>query len=564
MHCCGRKDVNLMVEAMVVSMGRLILAWVVVAALPIMAEATTYYTDKSGSNANSCATAATAASNRSLAKLTIGGTGGSGGGSCLTAAGDTLIVGDGTYVEGEISLTASGSSGSPITIQAEHLHLAILSSTSSNPSCAPNISFRASRLVIDGLRGQIDATDPAGCPNNSANGVFVRMWSTNDPAMGGNESTGHEGGVVRNCLVDYSSHRSLGIKSNQDNSLVENCVVSSSLEGFNGINQIYRNNTIDRADVWGEHLFCKGGARNCQFYNNTIEWSSGNGALTLGGNSSCCWWDASTHYECYNCVAYNNIIKVTGTSNWTVSFTGCKSCTMSNNVIVGTARLFMGPGGSVSTPPEPWPDLSVFENNIISGTGTACTTSWSSGTNTTTDYNDFYNCTSPPTQTHAISGDPLFVNPSSDWHLQSGSPGLEAGTTVTALTYAGSALDLSLDYTGAARQVQWDLGIYEDDTAAPAAGEPIMFISLAWLVFGIGVMAGSILVLNLVQVMSRKLPGMWRIVASCSARLKDRLLLRFAWRALTRDDSRPVRSLRNPIDAPHTEQMSDHADRHHQ
>lgn len=518
---------------MVVSMVRILLGLVVIVALPGPAEATTYYTDKAGSNANSCATAATAASNRMLAKLTIGGTGGSGGGSCVTAAGDMLIVGDGTYVEGEISLTASGASGNPITIQAEHLHLAILSSTSSNPSCAPNISFNASWLVIDGIRGQIDATDPAGCPANSANGAFVRMWGSNNPQMGGNESTGYQGGVVRNCYVVDHTNRSVGIKTNQDYSLIENCTMENSLEGFNGINQVFRNNTITGGDAFGGAYFtCKGGARNCQFYNNVLVWASAYIGIGLGGNSSCCWWDASTHYECYNCVAYNNVVRVTaGTANYAIDFIGCKSCTGSNNVIVGAGKIAMEQGSQGGFPPQPWPDLSVLKNTILSGTGIGCSTSWGSGTNTTTDYNEFYNCTSAPSQTHAITGDPLFVDSSADWHLQVGSPALESGTTVTAVTYAGGDLDLSRDVVGTTRVSPWDLGIYEDDVQSTSGG-PIMFISLGWILFGIAIMAGSALAVNGIQQISAKVPRLCRACLSRSRTWGRRIALRVGWASL--------------------------------
>jgi hypothetical protein len=69
---------------------------------PSLAEATTFYVGKSGSDANPCATAqSSTAGNR---KLTIAS-----GLSCLTAsAGDTLIIGDGTYVESLDDAVPSG------------------------------------------------------------------------------------------------------------------------------------------------------------------------------------------------------------------------------------------------------------------------------------------------------------------------------------------------------------------------------------------------------------------------------------------------------------------------
>src|SRR5688572_29597159 len=58
--------------------------------VPMLAHAETYYVAKSGTNSNSCTQAKTA----TTAKLTIAA-----GTACL-AAGDTLIIGAGTYAEG--------------------------------------------------------------------------------------------------------------------------------------------------------------------------------------------------------------------------------------------------------------------------------------------------------------------------------------------------------------------------------------------------------------------------------------------------------------------------------
>ena len=54
-----------------------------------------------------------------------------------------------------------------------------------------------------------------------------------------------------------------------------------------------------------------------------------------------------------------------------------------------------------------------------------------SGTNTI-NYNNFFGYSAPTAQSNAVIGDPLFVNIASDWHLQTGSPGIRKGTVVTA------------------------------------------------------------------------------------------------------------------------------------
>lgn len=424
--------------------------------------AATYYVGKSGSDANSCATAQS--SSAGSRKLTI-----ISGKNCLTTPGDTLIVGNGTYVESEIQLTVSGTQASPITIRAENNLGVVLSSTS---GCNPNISFYASWLVVDGFHSQIDATDVScGTGLNSATDAFVRMWNSNVPSMTGNTSTGYVGGVVRNCQVDASSHRGVGIKSNQDFSLVEYCVMHQSLEGMNGLDQVFRENTIDAPDIFGDHFTCKAGSRNCRFYNNTITMNAGSRALTLGGNSGNAFdWDPSTGYECYNCVAYNNVVRVIGgTTSWVFGMAGCSNCTMFNNVLIGGSVNF-GTGGSAPAV-QPNPLNPTLYNNIFYCNGVAAQNGTVSGT-LTRDYNNYYNCTGTPAQTHAITGDPLFVNPASDWHVQAGSPTINAGATVSPVTYAGASLPVNVDRAGVTRVVPWDLGIYENnpvDTTPPAA-----------------------------------------------------------------------------------------------
>ncbi len=79
--------------------------------LPVISEAASYYVGKSGSDANSCATAiSSSAGNR---KLTI-----TSGLTCLSP-GDTLLIGDGSYAQAFTSLP-NGSSGQYITIGAEN------------------------------------------------------------------------------------------------------------------------------------------------------------------------------------------------------------------------------------------------------------------------------------------------------------------------------------------------------------------------------------------------------------------------------------------------------------
>ena len=97
-------------------------------------------------------------------------------------AGDTTIVKNGTYTEGElVFINASGTAGARITLRAENQYLAILSSTS---SCSPSISLYASYITIDGLRLTVSANDVL-CTSGSTAGYQIHAWNANEPKRGG-------------------------------------------------------------------------------------------------------------------------------------------------------------------------------------------------------------------------------------------------------------------------------------------------------------------------------------------------------------------------------------------
>ena len=436
-----------------------------------VAEAATYYVATTGSDSNTCIQA----QNINTPKRNIGGYGitTATGITCLTTPGDTLIVRDGTYVEAGIDIRVSGTAANPITIRAEHHLQAILSSISGN-RCAPNIGIHASYVVIDGLRGQINPADPY-CTPDSQTGAFARLWwSGNAPKLTGQQTTIYTGSVIRNCQIDAHRNRSVGIKTNQDNSIIENNVVHSSIEGQNANNIIFRNNYADTGDVWGDIVTCKSGARNCQIYNNTVHKTKEWMALVAGGNSGNIWdWDSSTGYECYNCVIYNNVVYVhAGLGAQAVGLIGCLNCKFFNNVIIN-GSLLLEAGGNQGIPPSPFPHNPVVVNNIF-GCGGKPAHHYSVNTFTgtfTEDYNNFFNCTGTPSQAHPIIGDPRFVNVASDWHLLAGSPALSSGTAVSAVGYAGGNIPVNLAVDGTARVTPWDLGIYAQNGSSSGSSD---------------------------------------------------------------------------------------------
>jgi hypothetical protein len=80
----------------------------------------------------------------------------------------------------------------------------------------------------------------------------------------------------------------------------------------------------------------------------------------------------------------------------------------------------------------------------------------------TIDYNDFYECGSygRPTQTHAITGNEMYVSDTSDWHLQAGSPCFAAGAIINYTGYYGEPVNVAFNRDGIRRTSPWDLGAY--------------------------------------------------------------------------------------------------------
>ena len=390
--------------------------------------ATTYYIRTDGNNAN------------------VGTTDSAGGawltfGKCASTAvaGDTCIVGNGTYIEGEVAFNTSGTSGSRITLQAQNQHQAILSSTS---GCAANISIAANYVTIDGIRTKIDASNTPCGSHNSTDGDGVRCFAGSVPTAGGTTTTLYHHAWVKNTTHDASSARSHGIKCDGDGALVENNISNNGIELGIGEGLIARYNQVLGADGFGSVLVSKFGARNVEIYGNYIScnvdfaW-----CLTLGATTGSSFiFDSAAGIECYNCIAYNNVI--VGGSNLAnegdLLMSGCKDCLMAYNTLLGfklMMNMVAGMGGSGALPENP-----TWKDNTLTGTG-VCGYTWGDYTGTlTVDYNNFRTCTSPPSQTHAVSGDPLL---DANYVPQAGSVLINAGDAITSWPkYGGGTMTL--------------------------------------------------------------------------------------------------------------------------
>ena len=387
-------------------------------------------------------------------------------------AGDTALLMDGTYTEPEIQFRNSGTATMPITVRAQNKHQAILSSTS---GCRPNISIYASYVTIEDIRSIMDPSNvPCARGHNSADGTGVVCWE-GIPPHPANPSTTYHHCVVRGLRIDASSARSHAVKTRQDYALVENCEVYMGLEAFNSYGVVYRNNVIHGVDAWGNPLLAKGGARSFQAYNNVVHIPRGgeSGIILGGATGNQFLYDPPSGIEAYNSIAYNNVVlNETGGSVTALHLRGAKDSAAFNNVVIGgSLALSSGPAGVDPINP-------TFKNNILSCSGKVATGSWNYTGTLSVDYNNFYNCSGPPSQTHPITGDPLLINPRSDWHLASGSPAIQSGTTITVSGFKGETLMVNKDKDGNVRSAPWSLGIYATNAVSPDTALPASPINL--------------------------------------------------------------------------------------
>lgn len=383
----------------------------------------------------------------------------------VTAPGSTIWLMDGTYTQGEVPFFNSGTQAKPITLRAVNKWQAIISSTSGQ---SPAISVYASWITIRDLYFQLSPSNVPPAQYTSAN-CDIRAWNSVNATVS-NPTTGRVGFHVIGCKsVTTTPGRAACIKSGHDYSIIEDCDVYSTLETFNCRDSIIRNNIVRGQDQFGISILVKGGARDNLVYGNLVyntSESTDSVGIALGGESQSIYlFDQTTNREAYNCYAFNNIVVNNASHDrLQMAFWGAQNCGFINNVGIRTkfdCRPTVTNGGTTVSP--------TILNNIFYGAGT----SYFYGSFTyqgtlTRDYNNFYNYSNAPTQAHPITGNPLFVNLASDWHLQAASPCISAGTSPISLPkYHGGTVDILTDFDGATRSAPWSIGAYEYGATPP-------------------------------------------------------------------------------------------------
>jgi len=364
-----------------IGFGRWVVSLIILLAIPALLGATTWYCSPSGSDSNP------GTSSQPFRTVAAG----------ITAAnpGDTIVLENGTYpadtpygggsTSGYLLMVGkSGTAGAPITLMAQNSQMAIL-------DCGN--AYNSAQTGCEGYLSLIGA----------AYWVFNGLTFANsyDAGVNMNSSTPDHDITFEGCLFENIGQH-----------------VESSAYGMDG-------------------LYANQGSYNLTFNGNTF---SNIGRITAG--STYPFNDHALYLHASNSTVINNVFSgfIAG---WGVQTAIGFSGLIANNTFAFTSA---NDGGQVML----WDVASgaiSLENNIFYNppSGFAVNTCALSASSCTLNTNLVYNGTMSPSEScggstvtcsvsNAISANPNFVNATSNFQLQPGSPAINAGMTIPAVT----------------------------------------------------------------------------------------------------------------------------------
>jgi parallel beta-helix repeat protein len=403
--------------------------------------ATTYYVSTGGSNGNNGLTTLTpwATLHYSIP---------------LLAANDTLIVMPGTYdLSHEGSATNLTISQNNVTIQGQSPSTAIIDGASAS-TWVYGITVTGSTVTIQQLN--ITRFQTAGIYLNGCSGATVQYLDVSDNGTAAPSGTGivlfgtTSAYVYNNTIywtgnASFIQNRGIVAASSTDNT---NIIHSNSVYGHDGpayagievgtgTAPIVSENTINNNETGIRLNDTTSTVRRNLVYDNT----TGIHVAATSSSTPSIW---------------NNMIKYSaGPATTGILVEQLSAGTAAPLVYHNTVDGMTGPGVHATNGGS----SPLIRYNIVTNSGVGISST--AGATPTLRYNNVYNCTTAYNGIGAGVGDtsvdPNYVNPGSDWHLQAGSPCIDAIPT-------GEADPVSDDKDGAARPSGsgFDQGCYED------------------------------------------------------------------------------------------------------
>ena len=431
-----------------------------------------YYvrTDGHDTNCNGLTDAA-AASAPNCAYLTIGKA------ISVASGSDTVTIADGTYSEGNQTISSNGTDGDNL--------LTFKGQSNAGADWQGYLTISGDYVKIY----QLKITPTATYSGANITGDYV-TFEDNDIYPTGNNSTGLLLGAASGSSGANATIKDNYIESPQNGMYIQNSSTNATIDG-NEVNALYqydssgdmdwmriwgtghtvKNNTfhggltitgtphVDCFQNWGwsgavfsnvviENNYCKDFSEGTMlnFYNATDVWEN----ITVRNNIFSAGANGGRNYGIKNLKLYNNTFINISQSAWDVmSEGGVSDCTggeIKNNIFYNPSsdayqRIYnvWGACGDIED------DSDYVNTNLIFTPNDAHT--WVQG-----DYpNDI------------VNEDPLFVNAASDHHLSFGSPAIEAGVTIVTVTH---------DKDGIVRPqgVAYEIGAYEFEGEGSASG----------------------------------------------------------------------------------------------
>lgn len=364
-------------------------------------------------------------------------------GVSVLTPGDTLYVKNGTYAEALEDVIPSGTSWSnAVTVAAYPGH-----SPELKPSGTARVLYFSggddSYIVIDGfvLNGENLSSDVVKITTGS-NHIRIK----NSEVKNGT----NQGIIVTPTNSDYNEFINLNVHDN------------GTTSGAHGIYIRTANNLIENSNIYSNFYASvkfTNPAKNNTLRNNTLH-DSGTTGVVLGIETT----DANTYI--YNNLIYGNALGFETTTSLDDYY--IYNNTIYDNTTGFSVTFTAGDFG-------PAHDLYIYNNIFYNNSTAGIQLSDDAYTNIFIKNNIFYrsddNIIDPggvTTQEGNISRNPLFVDvDSSNYHLSSKSPAIDAGLTLTAV---------ASDYDGITRPQgsAYDIGAYESEAAATPTPTPTL------------------------------------------------------------------------------------------